>query len=118
MMTYAPIDEAAYEKAAIEISYAKMFPLMVEDFLTRHDCKEMMAESNLIVTVQAGQAVTTTGSPSAQSGSTVSPGQGQVKASYKGGNKRGGTVAEEQEKKAIVEGGGIATGSALGELAG
>jgi hypothetical protein len=113
MMVFSPINDQAYDEAAIQITYCKLFPLLTEDFLTRLDSKEMMLASNLIVQTDAGQAVSTTGSPVAQSGSTTSPGQGRVNATYLGDYKKPGTLGLEQEKKAIKEAGGQVTGSVL-----
>ncbi len=113
MMVFSPISDQAYDDAANVITYCKLFPLMIEDFLTRLDSKEMMLSTNLIVQVDAGQAVATAGGPTAQTGSTVSPAQGRVNPIYMGDFKKPGTVSLAQEKKAIKEAGGQATGSVL-----
>lgn len=113
MMVFSPINDQAYDEAATQITYCKLFPLMVEDFLTRLDSKEMMMSTNLIVQVDPGQAVTTTGGPTAQSGSTVSPAQGRVNPTYLGDYKKPGTMSLIEEKKAIEEAGGKAASSVL-----
>lgn len=113
MMVFSPINEQAYDQAATQITYCKLFPLMTEDFLTRLDAKQMMLASNLIVQTDAGQAVTTSGSPFSQTGTTVSPGQGRVNATYLGDYKKSGTISLEQEKKAIKEAGGQTTSAVL-----
>jgi len=113
MMTLSPIDQQQYETSAVQITYCKLFPLISEDFLTRLDCKEMMKSTNLIVQVNAGQMVTTTGSPFAQSGSTTSPGSGKTNAPYKGSFETPATISLKEKKKALKEAGGQAVGSVL-----
>jgi hypothetical protein len=113
MMVFSAINDQAYDEAATQITYCKLFPLMIEDFLTRLDSKEMMRATNLIVSTDAGQAVSTTGSPTAQAGATVSPGQGRVNVVYAGDYKKPGTLSLAEEKKAIKEAGGQATTTVL-----
>jgi len=118
-MVFSPISDQAYDDAATQIIYCKLFPLIIEDFLTRLDCNEMMKSTNLTTQVKAGQSVSTTGAAGAMTGTTTAPGQGKVIATYKGSSKKPGTIKLAQEKKAIKEAGGQATGAvvegALGE---
>jgi hypothetical protein len=115
MMTFSPIDDQSYDVAATQIAYCKMFPHMVEDFITREDAKEMMKMSNLPVTtevqVNPGQAVSVV--VPAGTGSTTSPGKGKgdgnVKANYDGGVKIAADEALIKEKQAIKDAGGTAT---------
>jgi len=109
MMTFSQIDDSLYDKVATEITYYKLFPLMMEDFLTRVDSNEMMAATNLIVQTDAGQNVATTGSPAAQTGFTTSPGQGRVTPPYTGSYKKAATITLAERKKALKEAGGTAT---------
>lgn len=118
MMVFSPIDEQAYDEAATQITYCKLFPYIAEDFLTRLDSKEMMLSTNLIVQVDPGQAVSTAGGPTAQSGSTVSPAQGRVNPTYLGDYKKPATISLGEEKKAIEEAGGQAASAVLNTAVG
>ena len=113
MMVFSPINDQTYEDAANQIAYCKLFPYIIEDFLTRLDCGEMMKSTNLITQVDAGQAVATTGNSAAHTGTTVSPGQGRVSPLYIGDFKRAGTINLAKQKEAIKEAGGQATQSVL-----
>ena len=106
MMAFEPMSEETYDLAAIFITYAKIFPHIMDDFITRDDAKVMMGKSNLPVTVNAGQAVATTGSPAAQTGSTVSPGSGLAQPVYDGSFPSPGTKILEQRIKVEKEAGG------------
>jgi hypothetical protein len=116
MMTFTPLNDQAYEVAQVQIGYCKLFPLIMEDFLTRKDAIEMMKPSNLPTHTNPGQAVTTTGGPAAQSGSTVAPGQGKVLTKYNGSFPRSASRLLAKQKEAIKEGGGKATKAALGAV--
>ena len=106
MMAFEPMNEETYETAATFITYAKLFPYIMDDFVTRDDSKEMMGKSNLPVNINAGQAVNTTGSPAAQAGFTVSPGSGLAQPIYDGSFPSPGTKVLEQKIKAKKEAGG------------
>lgn len=59
----APVNElngAVYDTFATNIIYAKLFPLIVDDFMGKLDCKLVHITGNMIAN--------TTGSPAAQSG--------------------------------------------------
>jgi len=111
------LNEEVYEEMQVRIAYYKLFPLIVKDFLTRADAKEMMKSSNLVATVNPGIAVTTAGGPTAQSGSTVSPGKAQVNAVYKGEVPLAKSKQLELTYKRLKDTGDVA-GKALGELPG
>lgn len=119
MMVIDSIDQEAYETFQVEIGYYKLFPLIMEDFVTRKDAKQMMLPSNLVVNTQLnvmpGQAVATAGGPTAQTGSTVSPGQGTgtgtVQPTYDGSFPHGETQALKVQIKAKKEAGGVAVQS-------
>jgi len=51
MMIWSPMDEQVYDQKATGIIYGKLFPYIMEDFLTRLDSVSMMAINNLPVTV-------------------------------------------------------------------
>lgn len=78
------LNDEVYEEQGIKILYYKLFPLLIEDFLTRSDAKEIMKSSNLITTVNPGIPVATAGSPTAQTGATTAIGKAEVRAIYKG----------------------------------
>jgi len=104
------LNDQLYETSASYITYAKIFPHIMADFLTREDAKFMVASSNVVVTVNPGQAVTTTGSPAAQAGSTVSPGTATSIFGYKGEVASAGTKILEVSVKTRKEAGGLAIG--------
>jgi hypothetical protein len=54
MFVFTPINESLYEKVATEITYCKLFPLILEDFVTRADLKQFSLPSNLIVSGSGG----------------------------------------------------------------
>lgn len=107
-MAFEPINEEIYDTAATFIAYAKIFPHIMDDFITRDDAKEMMAKSNIPITVNAGQAVATAGGPAAQTGTTVSSGSGLAQPIYDGSIPSPGTKILEQAIKARKEAGGAA----------
>jgi hypothetical protein len=118
MMVFSQISDEAYEEAANQIAYCKLFPLIVQDFLTRLDCRAMMSPTNLIAQIDPGQAVTTATPAGAGAGSTVSPGQGRINAIYMGDFQKPATKALERQKKAIKEAGGKATTSIVNTAVG
>ena len=114
MMAFEPLDEEVYDSVATFITYAKLFPYMFDHFVTRKDAKQMMLPSNLpvntTINVTPGQVVTTAGSPTAQTGSTVSPGSGTgsgtVQAAYDGSYAHAESQTLKVEVKAKKEAGG------------
>jgi hypothetical protein len=119
MMVMDGIDLEAYDTYQVEIGYYKLFPHIMKDFVTRKDAKQMMTPNNLIVNtdiaVTPGQAVSTTGSPTAQAGSTVSPGKGtglgKVNPIYNGGFPHAESQTLKAEIKLKKEAGGVAVTS-------
>jgi hypothetical protein len=115
MMVLSAIDDEAYEVAQVEISYCKLFPQLIEDFITRKDAAEMMKASNLpftsTVSTNPGQAVQV--AVPAGSGTTVSPGTGsgtgQVSPVYNGSSQTTATKLLAKQKEAIKDAGGQAT---------
>jgi len=114
MFAFSQIAEDAYDTAATQITYCKLFPLMIEDFVTRKDAEQMMAANNLPfqsqVIVNPGQAVQVV--VPAGTGSTASPGvgsgKGMVSPIFTGGQKHPSNAILLAEKKAIKESGGRA----------
>jgi hypothetical protein len=119
MMTFSPINDQVYDTSATQITYCKLFPLMLEDFVTRIDAKQMMDVGNLPVTtsvvVKPGQAVQV--AYPAGTGSTVSPASvdctGNTKPIYNGSTKLPGDEALAKQKQAIKNAGGQATQGVL-----
>jgi len=118
----APIDQSVYMETATQIIYCKLFPLIVQDFLTRHDGVEMMKSNNLPfasrVVVKPGQAV----SVPPGTGSTTSPGSGngtgQVTPIYNGKTLLPQDEQLKQEKKAIEDAGGVTTSNIVNKALG
>jgi hypothetical protein len=112
MMVFEPINEEVYDKAATFIAYAKIFPHLLKDFITREDAKKMMDSQNLPVTtevtVNPGQAVQV--AVPAGTGSTTSPakgtGQGRSLPIYNGSFASAGSKILEKKVKAKKELGG------------
>jgi len=102
------LNDQLYETSASYITYAKIFPHIMADFLTRQDAKFLVASSNIVVTVNPGQAVTTTGTPVAQAGATISPGTGLSTFVYMGDVPTAGTKLLEASVKVRKEAGGLA----------
>lgn len=124
MLEFSQIDDSAYDEAATQITYCKLFPLMIEDFISRLDAKQMMLPSNLpfrsAVTVNPGQAVQVI--VPAGTGSSISPGTGtgtgQVTPPFDGSMKHPTNNALIAQKKAIKDAGGNATDAVLNNAIG
>lgn len=117
MMILNELDQEAYNRSATIITYCKLFPLIIQDFVTRIDAKKMMDPKNLPLTtdvvVNPGQGVTGTLTlPAAVAGSTVTPGKGKgtgrVIPPYKGDYLLPDDQALKENKKKQQEAGGIA----------
>jgi len=119
MMAMTPIDESLYEEVQVQITYCKLFPLFLEDFLTRNDAKKMMEPSNLpftsAVTTNPGQGVQV--AVPAGTGSTVTPGTGtgtgQVSPIYNGAFKIPADEILAKQKEIIKNAGGRSTKTML-----
>ena len=114
-MLFSPIDDSLYDTSAIQITYCKLFPLILEDFVTRKDATEMMKSSNLPVStdvvVTPGQGVSV--AVPAGTGSTVTPGKGNgsgnAKPIYNGAHTLPADEVLAKEKEAIKNAGGQTT---------
>lgn len=110
-MAFEPINEEIYDETATFITYAKIFPYIMDHFVTRKDARQMMLPSNLpvktTVTVMPGQAVQVV--VPAGTGSTTSPatgnGQGTAQPSYDGSYANAESQLLKQEIKAKKEAG-------------
>lgn len=109
MMVLSPIDDAQYDEAAVQISYCKLFPLIMEDFLTRKDSAEMMKSSNLPVSTSVQTIVAT----STDSGTGKGTGSGQTTPAYTGTTPTAGTRVLAKEKEVIKNAGGKVTDAVL-----
>ena len=88
MMVDAIYSEFDYDETATNIIYCKLFPLIMNDFLSRLDCQDMMRLDNLLVPSTAY---------------TVSPafvvsGTSQVTPIYNGGYAGPGSEALKQQR--------------------
>lgn len=88
----------------------------MEDFLTRRDCMEMMATSNLSVSTTVSTAVQVV--VPAGTGTGVGTGKGNCTPVYIGDAPRGGSQALAQQRKAEKESGGAATQATVAGLNG
>ena len=121
MMIMNPINMEVYEVAQKEIAYAKLFPYILEDFITRKDAIKMMTASNLPVNTAVNTSVNTFVSGTAGSfpvvatgaGSGTGKGTGQTTPVYNGSAPTPQSIAMKAEKQAIVNSGGAATRAAL-----
>ena len=116
MMILNPIDNEVYEVAQKEIGYAKLFPYILEDFVTRKDIAKMMQPANLTVntavqTILAGAAGTF-----ALVGTGQGTGTGLVNTLYKCQTPAPDSIAMKATKKIIVDSGGKAAAAAIGSL--
>lgn len=90
MNMLSSMSQEDYDISGNNILYGKLFPKLVEDFLTRKDAEKMMASSNLSVStdVQVIPGIGVQVAPANGTGATSTPGKGrgtgQVTASYKG----------------------------------
>lgn len=99
------LDEGTYDTLATQISYCKLFPYILEDFLTRADCKEMMRSSNLPVSTQVNTIVTT----STDAGTGIGKGSGTASPAYAGQEPLAGSLRLKKEKEAIRRAGGVSS---------
>jgi len=117
MMIFSPLDLALYDEVQVLIGYCKLFPHILEDFITREDAKEMMKASNLsvVTSVDTVVAASLTGVTSVV-GKGTGKGSGQVIVPYKGQSPLAGSQILAKQKVTIKESGGQSTSAALGAL--
>lgn len=124
MMILTPLDDQIYEVAQKEIGYAKLFPYILEDFISRKDAKEMMNSSNLPVSTMVSTQVNTILAGAAGPypllgtgiGSGNGSGNGQALPIYNGSFPTPASKAMEIQKEAIVNAGGNASSKAIGSI--
>ena len=100
MMAVTPIDQAAFDQSATGTTYCKLFPYIIEHFLTREDAKMAIKSNNLLVSVVATGNSNVTGAAGAMSGVTITPVNTQVVVTYDGSYKTPGTTVLAQQIKA------------------
>jgi hypothetical protein len=100
MLVFTPLDPKVYLEAATNMTYYRLFPLILEDFVTRADMKELLVATNLIVSGMAGSI----------------PVSGTVQPIQNGSTPGAGSQALKGAKEAKKQGGGAAINVALGEL--
>lgn len=111
-MVFEAMNEEAYDISATYITYAKIFPHILDHFLTRKDAAQMMKPNNLpvntTVTVNPGQNVTVVLATGA--GATTAPGSGTgsgtVQVSYDGSYAHADSQVLKTEVKTRKEAGG------------
>lgn len=118
MMVINPIDQGAYDQQATLITYCKLFPFIVNDFLTREDCKELVKASNLIVSVTAYGNATVAGPTGSMSGMATVPVNTNVKVIYDGTIQTPGTTSLGQQIKAKKISGNSATTALTSTISG
>jgi hypothetical protein len=96
MLVFTPLDPKIYLQAATNMTYWRLFPLILQDFITRADMQELMLPTNLLVTGSAGPAPITGGMVQAiQKGSSPGAGSQTLKASVEAKKQFGGAAINE-----------------------
>ena len=55
-----PLDPALFDKVAIALTYAKLYPSLVRDFMGKQDCLAVHAPGNIVSTVVGTPVIHTT----------------------------------------------------------
>jgi hypothetical protein len=82
------------------MTYYRLFPLIMQDFITRADMQELLLPTNLIISAQAGPA----------------PVVGTIQAIQNGASPGAGSQTLKQAKEALKQSGGAAINASLGAL--
>lgn len=112
MMQVSPIDLEQYDLVATKITYYKLFPYIMEDFITREDSKELMKSSNIPVTTRVTTLVNTAVQVAipAGTGTGVGAGNGQGSGNatpiYNGSVPSPNSYKVKAQRKAQEEAGG------------
>ena len=117
MLAFSALDDEQFDSAAGVITYGKLFPKILDDFVTREDLKMALKSANLPVSTNVSTLVNTVVQVAipAGTGTGVGPGNGtgtgQVSPIYVGDSPSPGSQLlkqrREAEKKAgttLVEG--------------
>lgn len=113
-MVLAPLDQRVYEKAQVEIGYCKLFPHILEDFVTRKDMAQIIRSDNLPTSTNVIVPINGLAGTIPVTGTANGPAQGTVQPVYNGSIPSPASVAMKVEKEAIKNAGGTATSAALG----
>jgi hypothetical protein len=92
MLTFSPLDPKVYLEAATNMTYYRLFPLMMEDFITRADMQELLIATNLIVNGTAGPFPVVATVQPIQNGSAPGIGSQGLKASKEAKKQAGGAA--------------------------
>lgn len=114
MMEMSSIDLEQYDLVATKITYYKLFPYIMDDFVTREDSKQMLKSSNLPVTTNVTTLVNTAVQVAIPAGTGTGMGKGTGSGTgrsspiYNGSTPSAGSFAKKSEYKAKEEAGGVA----------
>lgn len=120
MLVFTQINDSVYDDAATMITYCKLFPHILKDFVTRVDAKEMMSPSNLPVStnVTVNPGISLSVAANSFKGATESSGKGngtgKTSPVYDGSTTLPGDEVLAKQKEAIKDAGGAATSAAIG----
>ncbi len=110
-MLVAPIDQAAFDEQATGTTYCKLFPYLIEHFLTREDAKIAIKSNNLLVNVTATGNTNVAGAAGAMTGVTITPVATQVIVGYDGSASTPGTITLAEQIRAKKITGDVAIGA-------
>jgi len=79
----SPLNEKLYDELATKITYYKLFPLILEDFLARSDAKIALTAPNLVLAGTAGKNAITGTANGVYRGDRALPEALALKAKYK-----------------------------------
>lgn len=120
MFVFSALNDQAYDEAATLITYCKIFPHIVKDFVTRIDTKEMMKSSNLPVstdvTVQPGISLSVAAITFKGATESVGKGKGSgnTNPAYDGSTLLPGDESLKKQKESIKNSGGAITAATIG----
>lgn len=112
MMEISSVDLEQYDLVATKITYYKLFPYMMNDFITREDAKMILKSSNLPVSTNVSTVVNTAVQVALPAGTGTGAGAGNGSGTgrtspiYVGSNPSPGSQALKARYKAAEEAGG------------
>lgn len=116
MMILNPMDDQVYEAAQKEIGYAKLFPYILEDFVTREDIAMMMKPSNLPVSTSVNTILAGAAPSGPVTGTGIGSGNGVTSPVYICKQPAPASIALKATKVGVVNSGGAVTSIAIGSL--
>lgn len=111
MLALSGLDEEQFDSAAGIITYGKLFPKILDDFVTREDLKMALKSSNLPVTTNVSTLVNTAvqvvipAGTGTGIGKGTGSGQGQVSPIYLGDYASPGSQLLKQRREAEKQAG-------------